>query len=120
MKRVKGLTDKIKGLDGKPLLDADERPLLVKEVIANAVARGNSEDAMRAMDVATKFYRAQTSVIVDDADVVLALKCLKDDRFYTNMAKSLATLVLANADDVEQNRAQRRAKSEKKPKPKTG
>lgn len=123
MKQLKGLTDKILALDGQPILDgpaavtcqfcgresqAESKPLLVKEVIANSLARGTSADAVRAMDVALKFYHATSRLVLDDADIGLAVTCITADRFYTDLARVPALKVLSDATEMEPNRAEKR------------
>ena len=98
MKTIIGLDKPISGLDGKPLTDLDGKQTKVKEVIANSIARGASQNPMKAMEVAQKVYQSNNKLDLDDADVNLAKEAVEKDQIYNDMAKSGALAVLVNKE----------------------
>ena len=116
MKTLTGLSKPALALDGQPLIDQDGKPSLIKGIIANCIARGQSKDPMRARDVALKFYHSNNKLEMDDADVELARAAVQDDQVLNNMGKAAAITVLdeaegGDASEAKTNRAQRRRAS---------
>lgn len=89
MKTLAGLDKPILNLDGQPLGDGNN-PITVGMIIANSLARGSSDDPVRAMAVALKVHNAKGDIDLEDADFVVAEKAVKEDRTINNMAKAAA------------------------------
>ena len=106
-KRLTGLSAPALGLDGTPLRNAPSEPegigevILIKSVLANAVARGQSADPVRAMEVARKVYSADSQVVLDDQDIELLRCSLRGDRVLNDMAKAAGLIVLDGAEDID-------------------
>ena len=110
MKTLTGLSKPALALDGQPLVDQDGKPSLIGGIIANCIARGQSKEPVRAMEVALKIHRSNNKLELDDADVQLARAAVQDDQVMNNQAKAAALTVLDEAEgsEVKPNRAQRR------------
>lgn len=94
MRTLTGLSKPVLKLDGEPLKEVNGKEVSVGWVIANSLARGSSEDAVRAIAVALKIHNGGDEVELEDADFALAQQALAEDRFMNNMAKAAALVVL--------------------------
>jgi hypothetical protein len=93
-KKLKGLSAALTGVNGKVLLDSNDEPETVKALIANSLARGKSPDPVRAMMVAMSIYSAGDEIDVEDADLALIEKAVKEDTLLTNLGKAAIIKVL--------------------------
>lgn len=93
MRKLTGLGKPILNLDGQPLM-AENGPITVGLIIANSLARGSSEEPVRAMAIALKVHNAKGDIELEDADFAMAEQAVKEDRAINNMAKAAALGVL--------------------------
>lgn len=103
MKTLKNLNAPVLGLDRQPLVEPGGSPLAVKNLLANALARGQSDEPARAMSIALRIYEADGTTELEDADYELLRSTLQKDPFLNNMAKVAALTALgepeADAED---------------------
>ena len=95
MKKLVGLSKSVLNLDGKPLVEVDGSVVTVGSILANSLARGNSQEPARAMAIALKIYKAEGDLEIEDADFALVESTLVADQLINNMAKA-ATLAVLN------------------------
>lgn len=93
-KKLKRLNDAITGIDGGAVLDANGAPEMVKTLIANSLARGKAPDPVRAMMIAMTIYSAEGEIDVEDADLALIEKTIREDPLLTNLGKAAILKVL--------------------------
>ena len=94
-KTLTGLSKIVMSLEGKALTQVDQvTPITCGSIIGNSLAKGQSDDPVRAMAIALKIYSAKDKLDLEDADFRLALKAVKDDNILNNMAKAAALDVL--------------------------
>lgn len=125
MKKLAGLNARITGLDGEaaPTGGTPEEPTYetVGRMLANVLARGQSEDAVKAMMLAMEIYGAKT-LELEDADFNLVQAAVDSDTALTNLGKAALLNVLNDAKTVpvkgsgQPNRDQRRRKARAKEK----
>ena len=94
MRTLKGLDKLLTDLEGRPLVEQDGSTVAVKTIVANAIARGSSEEPARAMAVAMDIYKSNGEVEIEDADFALIEKAVKEDTMMNNMAKAAALSIL--------------------------
>ena len=94
MKTLTGLSEPILNLDGEVLREINGKEITVGSIIANSLARGSSEEPVRAMDIAIKIHNANGDIKLEDADFALAERAVKEDRLINNMAKAAALSAL--------------------------
>lgn len=88
MKSLTGLREPLLTLDGETVIE-NGAVITAGRLLANAVARGASDDPVRAMDIAMKLYSANgKEVELEDADFALVTECLKADQMMSNIAKA--------------------------------
>jgi glutamine synthetase adenylyltransferase len=88
MSKLSKLNEPIKGLDGMPVLDAEGNTSPVGELLANVLARGQSKDPARAMDLALRLFRSKGPLEVSAEDLVLMREVVGADPALTNLAKA--------------------------------
>lgn len=76
-------------------------PVRVKSVIANALARAQSENPVRAMDIALTFHRGNSVIELDPADADMAKQAVLTDQALTNIAKAAALKVFEAVEAAE-------------------
>ena len=106
MKRLVGLQEPLRifpddpplaemGADGKPVV------VLVKLTLATVLARSQSDDPARTMDLAIRIRSAEDGLTVDDSDLALIKDCLEKDQTTVAFAKKACMDVVASAEEVE-------------------
>ncbi len=106
MKILNSLTDPLKGIDGSAILyqagEKDGQPILKAEtagrMLANLLARGQSEDAVRAMVVAMELH-GKAKVELEDADFSMIQKAVTADTQLTNLGRAACLTALSNAKE---------------------
>ena len=107
MKKLNGLTNPVTGLDGQPIVNQvgehpDGTPILVPEtagrMMANVLARGQSNDPIKAMMVAMQIHGAK-AVELEDADFALVQEAVDKDQLLTNLGKAALLTVLNGAKE---------------------
>lgn len=86
------------------------QPIRARSLIANSLARAQSTDPVRAMEVALKIHKAKRTLELDDADVDLAKEAVLADQALTNIAKAAALKVFENIDGKSPPKANRAAR----------
>lgn len=99
MKQLKGLTDNLVEFDGTALQDGAGGPLTIKNTILLVLKRGQTAEPVHAIDVAWKFEKAGDTLVLDDADVALALAGVRADRGLVDLAKAQVLKVLEAATE---------------------
>ncbi len=112
-KRLIGLDSILRDLDGEAIYQTDQMGFFVlddkgekqtttaKAMLSAVLARANTEDPIRAIDVALKVHKANQHIELDDADVTLLSGCVKGDRNATNLGKAFLLRLLEDAKTVE-------------------
>ena len=107
MKKLNSLTNPITGLDGQPIVNqvgvrTDGTPILVPETVgrmmANVLARAQSDDPVKAMMVAMEIHGAK-SVDLEDADFALVQEAVGEDKLLTNLGKAVLLKALGEAKE---------------------
>jgi hypothetical protein len=109
MRTLAGLSKPLLNLDDEPIRQpsrvvgnkvVEGEKITVGSIIANSLARGSSNDPVRAMEVALKIHRAKGDIELEDADFALAERAVKEDTTINNMAKAAALAVLNGAKEA--------------------
>lgn len=107
MKKLNGLTNPVTGLDGQPIVNQvgahpDGTPILVPETVgrmmANVLARGQSNDPVKAMMIAMQIYGTK-AVELEDADFALVKEAVDGDKLLTNLGKAALLTALNSAKE---------------------
>lgn len=103
MKQITGLDGFLSGLDGRAVLDGDERsppnerrPVTIGRLIANVLAGGQSAEPARAMSIAMRLYACPGDIELEDADYALVLEAIQSAQL-ANISKAAALAVLDGA-----------------------
>lgn len=100
MKKLAGLAANVLGLDGVPIIvgGTPEKPVYetVGRMIANVLARGQSDDPVRAMMVALEIHSSK-AVDLEDADFELVTESVNKDQLLTNLGKAACLKALNGA-----------------------
>lgn len=99
MKKLNSLTNPLMGLDGEPLVvqsGTDLVPETVGRMMANVLARAQSDDPVKAMMIAMQIHGAK-SVDLEDADFALLNGAVKEDKLLTNLGKAALLTALEGA-----------------------
>lgn len=100
MKTVAGLNGQLHDIAGNPVAEADGRPTTIKMLLANVIARGQSNEPIRAVELALRIYHAEDgSVELEDADFNLAKRAVEADQLTTDLAKAAILKTLLNSAD---------------------
>lgn len=107
MKKLNNLTNSITGLDGQPIvnqvgINPDGTPILVPETVgrmmANVLARAQSNDSVKAMMIAMQIHGAK-AVELEDADFALVQEAVDKDQLLTNLGKAALLTALTGAQE---------------------
>lgn len=90
MKTLNSLSDPIIALNGQGIGE------LTGELLANVIARGVSDNPVRAMKVAMRIHDCPTLLELEDADWEIASEAVKADKQLTNLGKAVCMKALAN------------------------
>lgn len=91
MKKLTGLTKPVDDLDGNPIPGET-----VGKMMANVLARAQSDDPVRAMMIAMQIYK-EKSVDLEDADFALVHETVNTDRLLTNLGRAALLTALNGA-----------------------
>lgn len=99
MKTLKGLDQPVLNLDGSTAVEprdgkAEPVPVLIRSLIANAVARGQSADPVGAMKIALDIHTAKAELKLENADFDIVKASVIADQGLTNLGKAAALSVL--------------------------
>lgn len=78
-------------------------PIRVRSLIANCLARAQSKEPVRAMDVALRIHRCNGKIELDDVDVEMVKEAVLGDQALTNIAKAAALEALDAPDGEVKN-----------------
>ena len=104
MRKLNSLDNPVTGLDGEPIIVGGtlEKPVYetVGRMMANVLARAQSEDAVRAWMLAQEIYKAKT-LDIEDADFALVQEAVDGDKMLTNLGRAALLTALNGAKDKE-------------------
>ena len=100
MKALSGLNQSVTGLDGQPLTELNGSKVTLSSIIANSLARGQSQSPAQAMDLAMKLYKNTKDVFeLEEAEFVTVKDAMVNDQLMNNLAKAAVLEVLNGAKD---------------------
>jgi len=94
MKTLRGLDRPLLDLAGRPIIEDGSVPVQIGTLAANVIARAQSPDAIRAMDIAFRVYKCPKSLEIEDADYAVLEEAVKKDVPLTNLARAQILHVL--------------------------
>lgn len=101
MKTLNNLKDSMLGLDGEPIVyqvGNAVKPETLGRMMANVLARAQSNDPVKAMMVAMQIHGAK-SVTLEDADFTLVKEAADKDTQLTNLGKAALLTALNGAKE---------------------
>lgn len=115
-KRVKGLNQIYRDLDGEPVIQVDQlgspilgednkpKTLNARDMLSATIGRGQSEDPIHSIDVALKIRHSNEHVQLDDVDITLLEKAVKADRQSSDLAKAFLLRIIGAAKPEEEKK----------------
>ena len=105
MKKLNGLHEPLRVFpDDAPLTEMRDGKVFVLQVkltLATMLARSQSADPARTMDLAIKIRNAKNGLTVDDSDLTLITQCVEQDQTTAAFAKKACLDVVAGAVDAK-------------------
>lgn len=99
MKTLAGLAKALRGLDGEPLMDENERIIALGPILANSLARGQADEPARAMNLALKiFNHAEDMIELEDSDYDMVKEAVARDQLLNNMSKAACLELFGHAE----------------------